>query len=58
MKVSELIAAFEEKFAASKAERSQLIAEGRKCDPLQIHSSCNKNETIKKEKNYEKQSDR
>ena len=32
MKVSELIAAFEEKFAATKAERSQLIAEGRKKD--------------------------
>lgn len=38
MKVSELIAAFEEKFAATKAERSQLIAEGRKKDADNIKS--------------------
>lgn len=38
MKVSELIAAFEEKFAATEAERSQLIAEGRKKDADNIKS--------------------
>ena len=46
MKVSELIAAFDEKYAAAEEERRHLIAEGRKKDADNIKSPFWLNEVI------------